>query len=60
MLFILFDHRGAKSEDENYAYLPTRITELLNATTPVIAQWNYRIRCAPVALESDQGIHLKR
>ena len=38
---------GHKNNGENYALLPTRIIEIVDGTTPRIAQWNYRIMCHP-------------
>ena len=55
---ICFD-RGGKNPDENLAYLPTKIMELKDGE-PVMAQWNYRIRCAPVTLKEDEGLDLDR
>ena len=39
---------GAKETDENLAFLPTSIIDVINETEPVFAQWNYRILCHPV------------
>ena len=41
-------YTGSKSRLENFAYLPTTIIDIINGTTPVLAQWNYRILCHPV------------
>ncbi len=42
---------GRKSNDENYAYLPKKIVDLVNDTYPIFAQWNYRIRSHPIEKE---------
>ena len=39
---------GRKDNLENFAYLPTTIIDLENGTTPVFAQWSYRIICHPL------------
>ena len=39
---------GSKSIRENFAFLPTKIIEMINDTIPVFAQWNYRILCHPI------------
>ena len=36
---------GSKDPKENFCYLPTAIIDMANDTTPVYAQWNYRILC---------------
>ena len=38
---------GTKDQLENYSFLPTSIVRM-NGSTPVIAQWNYRILCHPL------------
>ena len=38
---------GGKSNLENFAYLPTKIMDVVNGT-PSLAQWNYRIVCNPL------------
>ena len=40
-------YTGGKDLLENYAFLPTTIIEITNST-PVFAQWNYRILCHPL------------
>ncbi len=44
----LTSYNGGKSLLENYAFLPTTIMEMVNETTPRLAQWNYRIMCHPL------------
>jgi len=44
-------HTGRKSNDENFAFLPTKIFDFNNETIPVYAQWNYRILCNPVSFD---------
>ncbi len=39
---------GSKDSNENFAYLPTTILEVLEDGTPVFAQWNFRILCHPI------------
>ena len=41
-------YTGRKDNLENFAYLPTTIMEIVNKTTAVFAQWNYRILCHPL------------
>ena len=41
-------YTGAKSNLENFSYLPTTIMNMINGTLPHIAQWNYRILCHPL------------
>ena len=41
-------YSGRKEPKENYAYLPTKIMNLINGSVPVVAQWNYRILCHPL------------
>ena len=41
-------YTGAKSNLENFSYLPTTIMNMINGTIPHIAQWNYRILCHPL------------
>ena len=41
-------YTGRKDPDENLAYLPTTIMDLINGSIPVLAQWNYRILCHPL------------
>ena len=38
---------GTKARPENYSFLPTTIVRM-NGSTPVVAQWNYRILCHPL------------
>ncbi|KAI0228340.1 hypothetical protein LSAT2_021180 [Lamellibrachia satsuma] len=38
---------GTKDKLENYSFLPTSIVRM-NGSTPVVAQWNYRILCHPL------------
>ncbi|XP_046577079.1 uncharacterized protein LOC124284987 [Haliotis rubra] len=40
-------YSGSKSFQENFAFLPTTIMEVVNGQ-PVFAQWNYRILCHPL------------
>jgi hypothetical protein len=40
-------YSGAKSNLENFAYLPTTIIDVKNGT-PILAQWNYRLLCHPL------------
>ena len=52
-------YSGGKDLLENFAFLPTTIIQMTNST-PIFAQWNYRIMCHP--LEKDVPIsrlHLK-
>ncbi len=42
---------GRKSNDENYAYLPMKIVDVVNDTYPIFAQWNYRIKSHPIKKE---------
>ena len=39
---------GSKHNDENAAFLPTAIVDMVNDEEPVFAQWNYRIMCHPL------------
>ncbi|CAH1779556.1 unnamed protein product, partial [Owenia fusiformis] len=41
-------YTGSKSRLENLAYLPVKIMNFANDTTPIFAQWNYRIMCHPI------------
>ncbi len=41
-------YSGRKDSNENYAYLPTTIIDVVNGT-PIFAQWNYRILCHPIS-----------
>ncbi|OWF38072.1 uncharacterized protein LOC110466724 [Mizuhopecten yessoensis] len=59
-------YTGGKSNFENYSFLPTTITDVVNGN-PVYAQWNYRIICHPIrtrmglsslALIDDLGIRM--
>ena len=34
---------GSKHKDENFAFLPTAVVDVINGSIPVFAQWNYRI-----------------
>ena len=36
---------GSKDNKENFAFLPTSLIDMQNDTTPIFAQWNYRILC---------------
>ena len=38
---------GHVNNGENCAILPTRIMGFVNKTTPVVAQWNFAIKCHP-------------
>lgn len=38
-------YTGTKSLSENLAFLPTTIMGMRNGSTPLFAQWNYRILC---------------
>lgn len=38
---------GTKTRSENYSFLPTTIVRM-NGSTPVVAQWSYRILCHPL------------
>ncbi|XP_074660714.1 uncharacterized protein LOC141913152 [Tubulanus polymorphus] len=40
-------YTGRKDRFENFAYLPTTITKVVNGV-PILAQWNYRIVCHPL------------
>ncbi|XP_069131371.1 uncharacterized protein [Argopecten irradians] len=40
-------YTGGKSNNENYSFLPTTITDVVDGR-PVYAQWNYRIVCHPI------------
>lgn len=40
-------YTGSKSNNENYAFLPSTIMNVNNGT-PEFAQWNYRIACHPL------------
>ena len=42
-------HTGRKDPKENLAFLPTTIMDLINGSIPLLAQWNYRILCHPLA-----------
>ncbi|XP_064645151.1 uncharacterized protein LOC135498699 [Lineus longissimus] len=44
-------YSGRKDAGENFAYLPTKITEFINGSIPVYAQWGYRINCHPLKTE---------
>ena len=48
VVFRFTSYSGRKSNFENYAYLPTTIMNVTRGTTPVFAQWNYRIMCHPI------------
>ena len=39
---------GNKHNDENLAFLPTAVVDVVNGSTPIFAQWNYRIVCHPL------------
>jgi hypothetical protein len=41
-------YSGRKSNNENYAFLPMKIIDIVNGSVPVFAQWNYRILCHPL------------
>ncbi|XP_064632901.1 uncharacterized protein LOC135491146 [Lineus longissimus] len=41
-------YTGRKDAGENYAFLPTKIIDVINDTIPVYAQWFYRILCHPL------------
>ena len=41
-------YSGTKSRNENLSFLPTKIMNIGNDSTPIFAQWNYRIMCHPV------------
>ena len=36
---------GSKDGKENFCFLPTAIIDMANDSTPIYAQWNYRILC---------------
>ncbi|XP_064632047.1 uncharacterized protein LOC135490659 [Lineus longissimus] len=42
-------YTGRKDAGENYAFLPTKIVDVINGSIPVYAQWNYRIVCHPIS-----------
>ena len=42
---------GNKQNDENLAFLPTAVVNLINDSVPVLAQWNYRIACHPLNID---------
>ena len=48
-------YAGKKNQRENYAFLPQKIMSFQNST-PVLAQWNYRILCHPLK----NYLHLNR
>ncbi|XP_033743388.1 uncharacterized protein LOC117329518 [Pecten maximus] len=62
-------YTGGKSNSENYSFLPTTITDVVDGV-PVYAQWNYRIVCHPIrtsavtlssfALIDDLGVRMAR
>ena len=41
-------YTGRKDNNENFAFLPTSIRNIVNGSIPVFAQWNYRILCHPI------------
>ena len=41
-------YTGRKSRNENLAFLPAKIIDIINETIPQFAQWNYRILCHPI------------
>ena len=49
-------YTGKKSTLENFSFLPTKLMGMINGTTPLIAQWNYRILCQPL----DRDLPLNR
>ena len=51
-------YSGHSSNSENFAYLPTKLV-VLNNTTPVTAQWNYRILCHPIKKIFPKREHLR-
>ena len=48
-------YTGSKDNDENFAFLPTSIIDVINETEPVFAQWNYRILCHPLQKYLDRN-----
>ena len=53
--FRFTSYTGTKNRLENLAFLPTTIVGLVNGTTPVFAQWNYRILCHPLSKDVPTG-----
>ena len=41
-------YTGTKDEFENFATLPTTFFSMINETSPLVAQWNYKVLCHPL------------